>query len=262
MRSSALNQADSGTQLWTVRLVATTGQVGEFYRSLSPDEQQRAGAFRFERDKKFFVIGRGLLRALLGRYVRCAPEGIRFRYGIKGKPALACGKLKTHFSVAYSAGRALYAISEDRELGVDLELVRPLSDMESIAQQFFTPTECRDLTSVPRDQRTEAFFSCWTRKEAYAKATGYGLSVPLNRFEVSVNLREPAAFRKIGGDTVSEWDLFHLEPATGYVGALAMPSVQGELCMQYFNTTEELLAYLKMNPASHSKQIEKQRRFS
>jgi len=234
-----------GTHLWTVHLVATMGQVRDFYRSLSPDEQQRAAAFRFERDKTCFVIGRGLLRALLGWYVSCAPEHIRFKYGTKGKPALSFSKSKVHFNVAYSADRVLYAISEDCELGVDLELVRPLSDIESIAKLFFTPTECQDLISVPRDKRTEAFFNCWTRKEAYVKATGCGLSVHLNRFEVSLNPLEPTAFLKIEGDTVSKWELFHLEPAAGYVGALAKRSVRGGLSMQRFDTAEELLACLK-----------------
>jgi 4'-phosphopantetheinyl transferase len=241
-----------GTHLWTIHLVATMGQVRDFYRSLSPEEQQRAAAFRFERDKTFFVIGRGLLRSLLGWYVSCAPEHIRFKYGTKGKPALAYSKSKVHFNLAYSAGRVLYAVSEDCELGVDLELVRPLSDIASIAKHFFSPTEYQDLFSVPGDKRTEAFFNCWTRKEAYVKATGYGLSVPLNRSEVSLSPREPTGFLKIEGETVSKWGLFHLEPAAGYVGALAKRSVRGALSMQGFDTAEELLAYLKMNPAAHS----------
>src|SRR5215472_17058594 len=101
------------THLWTVHLVATMGQARDLYRSLSPDEQQRVAAFRFERDKSFLVIGRGLLRALLGWYISSAPEHIRFKYGTKGKPALACTKAKLHFNVAYSADRVLYAISED-----------------------------------------------------------------------------------------------------------------------------------------------------
>lgn len=235
----------STLHLWTARLVATIGQIRDFYVTLAPDEQRRADAFHFDSDRNSFIVGRGLLRVLLGWYVNRSPEDVRLKYGSKGKPALDCGKLNIHFNVTHSAGRVLYAVSEDCELGTDLELVREIAEAESIAKQFFTRSECAALFSVSCDKRAQAFFNCWTRKEAFLKATGDGLSMPLSSFEVSVVPGERAAFLSMEGESISKWNLVHIEPEGGYIGAVAMRSIPCQLFTQGFANAEEFLHYLK-----------------
>jgi 4'-phosphopantetheinyl transferase len=154
---------------------------------LSHDEIARAERFHFERDRRRFVVGRGLLRAILGRYMGIESERLRFRYGEYGKPYLAeeYGGKALQFNVAHSQDMALYAIARDREVGVDIEYIRPFPNLMQIAEQFFSARENIALQAVPEHLKDEAFFTCWTRKEAYIKARGDGLSLPLDRFDVS-----------------------------------------------------------------------------
>jgi 4'-phosphopantetheinyl transferase len=201
--------------------------VDELAASLSPDERDRAGAFVRERDRRHFTVGRGVLRAILSRYAGIPPKQVRFCYGPHGKPALdeAHGGQTLRFNLAHSHDLALYAVTRGREIGVDLEWVgRPVPDAATIAEHYFSAAERARLRALPELLRHEAFYNCWTRKEAYLKARGEGLSLPLDQFDVSLAPGEPAALLSSHGDPgeVVRWTLWALIPGPGYVAALAV----------------------------------------
>jgi 4'-phosphopantetheinyl transferase len=190
------------------------------YSLLSPDERERAARFRFEKHRSRFVVARARLRELIGDYAGCHPQAVEFTYGPNGKPGL--GDRPLHFNVSHSEALALYAFSRSNPLGVDIEQIRELTDSDAIADRFFSRAECAEYRAVAPTEKTAAFFRCWTRKEAFIKATGDGLSYPLDRFDVS--LGDPARLLTIDGDAAraSEWSMYHLTPAEGYIGAVAV----------------------------------------
>jgi 4'-phosphopantetheinyl transferase len=178
-----------------------------------------------ERDREHFIVARGVLRAILGRYLNRVPECLSFSYGARGKPALA-GESDTdaiRFSVSHSHGVALYAFTRGREVGIDLERIRCDLAAVEIAERFFSRREVAMLRSLPTAVQHQAFFRCWTRKEAYIKAKGEGLSLPLDQFDVSLAPEEPAAVLGAQRDPseASRWSLQDLAPAPGYAAALA-----------------------------------------
>ena len=192
---------------------------------LTVDERQRAERYIFERDRTHFVVARGLLRVLLGRYLRQEPQYLRFTYGPHGKPALATdtGGGALGFNVSHSHGLALYAVTRGREVGVDVERIRPEVAQEKIAERFFSPREVTVLRALPTPLQAAAFFACWTRKEAYIKAKGEGLALPLDQFDVSLAPGEPAALSHTAWDPQEAacWALQDLAPAPGYRAAVA-----------------------------------------
>jgi len=194
-------------------------QLREWYATLSHDERQRAGQFHFDLHRDRFIAARGILRMLLGRYLDTLPNSIVFNYGLKGKPSLPSDPL--HFNVSHSEGRALFAFSATTALGVDLEAVRPLPDVLQIARSAFSTSERKALEALAPELQHQAFFRCWTRKEAFIKALGDGLSFPLDRF--SVSLDEPARIIHVDGELAapSQWTLQHLALHDGFVGAIA-----------------------------------------
>jgi 4'-phosphopantetheinyl transferase len=212
--------------VWRAVLDQPPSRALSLLETLAPDERARAGRLHFARDRDRFVVGRGVLRAILGRYLAMDPGSVRLSYGAHGKPALAPETDQTTlcFNVSHSDGLALYALAHGRGIGVDLERIRPDVDIERIAQRFFSLAELARLCSLPAVSRTDAFYACWTRKEAYLKARGDGLSLPLDRLEVSLHPEEPAVLLSAPGDPgeASRWSLLDLAPAPGYAAALAV----------------------------------------
>jgi 4'-phosphopantetheinyl transferase len=228
------NDPDVGAaelHVWAVRLHAAQDVVEHLTRLLSVDEMVRARRFRFARDRRRFVVARAVLRILLARYTSTAPTALHFTYGRFGKPELAEPASDLRFSVSHSADVAVYAITRGEAVGVDVETVRRHPDAESLARRFFSPQECAALESVGERDRAQAFFNCWTRKEAYLKALGTGLSSPLDRFEVSLAPNQPAALRRVADDPreAERWSLFGFEPEPGAVGAAAVRRRHAEL---------------------------------
>jgi 4'-phosphopantetheinyl transferase len=213
--------------VWHATLSQTPSQIESFLHSLAADEQARAERFYFERDREHFVVARGVLRAILGGYLNRAPECVSFRYGSHGKPALA-GEPDAdaiRFSVSHSHGIALYAVTRGREVGIDLERIRFDLEVVEIAERFFSRREAAMLRTLPTAAQRQAFFRCWTRKEAYVKARGEGLSVPLDQFDLSPAPAVPGT--KGDPSETPPWSLQELTPAPGYVAALA---VEGHGC--------------------------------
>ena len=224
--------------VWRVSLDLKAARVQSLQQTLSGDERARAGRFHFQKDREHFVIARGVLRAILGRYLDMEPSQLRFCYGSHGKPALAqeAGEQALRFNVSHSHGLALYAIARGRELGIDLEYLRPQLADEQIAEQFFSLREVAVLRGLPADRQQKAFFDCWTRKEAYIKARGEGLSLRLDQFDVSLAPGEPAALLSSDGDPqeACRWVLRELSPGSGYVAALAVEGHDWQLsCWQW-----------------------------
>lgn len=198
----------------------------EFAALLSEDEAARAARFRFERDRRRFITARAAFRTILARYQGFEPQALRFDYNAYGKPSLKAefGGHALGINMAHSQDLALCAVVRGRELGIDLEQVRALADMEAIAQRFFSPSECAALKSLPEGEKCEAFYNCWTRKEAFIKACGEGLSMPLDSFEVTLAPGEAAKLLSVEGDPqkAALWSLAALTPADGYAAALVV----------------------------------------
>jgi 4'-phosphopantetheinyl transferase len=195
-------------------------------QGLSADERERAARYRMPAVRGQFVASRAFLRALLGAYLGVEPGRIAFGQGPQGKPLLA-GPTPTsplHFNLSHSDRIALVAVTWVGEVGVDVERLRPQPNHLEMAQRFFAPSESAALRGLPAGQAEEAFFRVWTRKEAFLKATGFGLSHGLERSEMSVRPGEPARLLRLDGDPglAARWSLHELEPASGYVGALAI----------------------------------------
>lgn len=211
--------------VWRASLDQAVPRVGALLETLQPDERERAARFRFEDDRNRFIAARGILRDILARALGSTPGAVRFVYGPWGKPALAepaPGDLQ--FNLSHSGGLALYALTCGRAVGIDVERIRPEVMREGIARRFFSPREVAALERLPEAERCAGFFRCWTRKEAYVKATGRGLLLPLDSFDVSLAPGEPAALLGTRPDPAEacRWSLMHLEPGNGWVGALAV----------------------------------------
>jgi 4'-phosphopantetheinyl transferase len=212
--------------VWRADLNVTQQLLEALEDTLEKKEMDRANRFHFEKDRRHFIAARGLLRVILGSYLKLKPNRLNFIYTPHGKPKIAneieYNYLK--FNLSHSHGLALYAITLGRKIGIDIERVRTNLSFEKLAKRFFSPLEFQMLSSLPPSERIEGFFNCWTRKEAYIKAIGEGLSIPLNQFDVTLNPSDEAKIVSIKGDSnlASYWSLYPLTPAPGYVGALAV----------------------------------------
>ena len=198
----------------------------KYLRTLDTDERARAARFHFDKHRRHFVVGRGFLRTLLARYLDATPEGVRFSYGPYGKPALDGEHRESslRFNASHSGEWAVYGFVQDHEIGVDVEYVKQDFATDEIAERFFSAGEIKKLNALTDDEKPAAFFRCWTRKEAYIKAIGSGLSHPLDTFDVTLAPGEPAALLRVQRDpeAVARWSLFDLDVEHGYAAALAV----------------------------------------
>ena len=226
---AALSLATGEVHVWRLALDQPESVLTEFRRTLEADELERAGRFHFEKHRRHFVVGRGGLRHVLSRYLDVKPEELRFTYGAFGKPALVGDELR--FNMSHSHGVALFAVAADRELGVDVEHMRADFASEDIARRFFSPVEVAAFGALQKEEQVAAFFRCWTRKEAYIKAIGRGLSEPLDAFDVTLAPGEAATLLRASGQDVSRWSLFDLDVGEGYAGALLVEAPVSRLTL-------------------------------
>jgi 4'-phosphopantetheinyl transferase len=226
MPKSGLTLAEEDIHIWRANLDLPIMGLQKLYHTLSINERVRAERFHFEKDRKRFIAGRGILRTILSCYLSVEPSRLHFCYGKNGKPALAdtFGKGAILFNMSDSEGLALYAFTRDHEIGVDIEHIRDIPEMEQIAKQFFSARENAVFRSLPESKKREAFFNCWTRKEAFIKAKGEGLRFGLDQFEVSLAPGKRAALLRTTGDPqeASRWLLRELDLGPGFAAALAV----------------------------------------
>ena len=191
---------------------------------LSADERERAQRFHFSRDRLRFIAVRGLLRRLIGTYLNVPAPSVTFSYGERGKPVLGpeAGYGGLRFNVSHSGRLALLAFARGRDVGIDVEQERPFPGMLEIAARYFSAGENAALRRLPPEDRARAFFRCWVRKEAFVKAAGHGLTLPLGAFEVSIDPERPAMLLGVEGDAdaPNRWLLEDLDAAPGYASAL------------------------------------------
>ncbi|MFO7683918.1 MAG: 4'-phosphopantetheinyl transferase superfamily protein [Chloroflexota bacterium] len=208
-------------QVWRASLDRSQAEQDAFWQFLAPAEQARAERFRFDIHRHYYIVGRGLLRWLIGKYLEVSPAAVEFIYSKYDKPALGADPTFC-FNVSHSHGKLLIGFVWGADLGVDIEQVCPLDGMDAIARRFFSEAENLDYAQVPAELRPEAFFNCWTRKEAFIKAVGEGLSFPLDEFDVTLLPAEPAALRSVRGSVheAARWSMVTLDPFPGYRGAL------------------------------------------
>ncbi|MCY7273451.1 MAG: 4'-phosphopantetheinyl transferase superfamily protein [Phormidesmis sp. CAN_BIN44] len=226
---SDLRLQNDEVHVWRSTLDLPTESIDFFAKLLSSYEQIRADRFRFVQHRERFIVGRGILRSLLGRYLQIEPAQLQFIYSKKGKPSLADQSLQ--FNIAHSQGLALYAVALDRPVGVDLEQIRAIADLDSLTQRFFTPNEHVAIAALPINQQPRTFFRYWACKEAYLKATGDGLA-KLQELEISLSSKQ-ACLKKIPQGTIEDWSLRELVLAEDFVGAIVSSSQQCNLtCWQ------------------------------
>jgi 4'-phosphopantetheinyl transferase len=188
---------------------------------LAQDETDRALRFRFRQLYEKFVISHGVLRCLLARYLNCNPADIEFTHGCNGKPFLKLDSA-LQFNMTHSGQLAVIAFGPGCEIGIDAEQIRPIPDMQQIADRFFCPEEASELLSLPETDREHAFYRCWTRKEAYLKAMGDGLAAALGNFRVTVQPNLPARLVHIQNETsaAGAWTVQDIDVSAGYAAAL------------------------------------------
>jgi 4'-phosphopantetheinyl transferase len=200
--------------------------LAKFHATLAPVERERAARFRFERDRNRFMVGRGALREILGHYLQIDPIKVEFIYGPHGKPLLADNGREGgwQFNLAHSDALALVGVTCAGNIGVDIERIRPVNDVDELVARFFCPREIAAFHALPEEQKPIAFFNLWTRKEAWLKATGEGIGHSLNRVEVAFLPGEAARLLSLpeGPHAGDYWTLHQLDPAPGFAAALAV----------------------------------------
>jgi len=229
---------DDKVDVWQIALDLPADQIQGLYWLLAPAEQYRADRFRFERDRRRFVTARGLLRVILGRYLDLKPSHLRFVYGDHGKPALAPASVAKglQFNLSHAHALALVAVSRDRQLGIDLEYIRPIQDVEQIAGRILSPQEKGAWRALAGTEKLDAFFGLWTCKEAYTKAKGEGLARPMDQIQVGPVLGNEIALGSVNGDLqeASRWSVRQLRPEPGYVAALVVEGHDWELAQWHY----------------------------
>ncbi len=225
--------------VWRVFLDLDTLQTESLLGTLSADEVKRAGRFRFERDQKRFITARGMLRQILGCYLGTSPHKLRFEYTPLGKPMLAAnsGSDTLCFNMSHADAFAVYAITRDRSIGIDIERKSDDIAIKQIVQRFFSQGEISSLERIHENMRNEVFFQYWTRKEAFLKATGDGMSFPMEQFDVSlINGRGWLPVTLMGDKRGSgRWYVQDLFPGHGYAAAIAVEGGQLNLSWWHYS---------------------------
>ena len=212
--------------VWRIPLDLAAPHVERLGQALNDEERTRTARFHFDRDRRQYQIVRGALRAILSRYVDAPPGDLAFVYNATGKPALRCGpgEQDLRFNISHSGRMALIAVALGRDIGVDIELIRGNIPTEEIENRFFAPAEVASIRALPAADRRRAFFHCWTRKEAYLKARGEGLSLAIKEFELPIACGETADVLAISDhpSDCPRWWLRELVVGSGYAAAMAV----------------------------------------
>lgn len=210
--------ADEHVHVWRIGLIQPDAIFEALEDLLAEDEKARAHRFHFVRDRRRFTVARAALRQILAGCLGVDPHSVEFSTGSYGKPHLVEENLR--FNLSHSGGLALVAVARDRELGVDIEELRHMDDAEALANRFFSTQESRKLLmAADSASLMRGFFECWSRKEAFIKALGEGLSHPLDSFEVTF-FPDANVDLRLGSGDPGKWTLCNIDPGPGYCGAI------------------------------------------
>jgi 4'-phosphopantetheinyl transferase len=229
-----------------------------FAVSLSEGERMRAKKFRFRQHQNFFIAGRGLLRAIMSYYLQVEPARVEFKYNLQGKPDLTrpFDSSGIHFNLAHSEDLALFAVTRIGPVGIDVERIRVNEDARELMNWFCSPRERELFDNLAAQEKQLAFFNLWTRKEAFLKATGEGITQLLNQVEVAFRPGEPARFIAVSGDSerAYRWSVHDLSPAPDFVAAVAIQAKNVRLrCWKADRNLFDAAANpVAMQPAFHS----------
>ena len=226
--------SEDEVHVWLASLDRRQSELKFFESILTEDEIDRANRFHFQKDRERFVTGRGMLRVILNSYLGVPAGEILFSYGRRGKPALQpqVGGQAIEFNLAHSDGTAIYAITLNRPVGVDIESIKCEFPVDTVAEHCFSTAELSAFRGLPLQMQRIAFFKCWTRKEAFIKALGDGLSCPLADLDVSVMPGESARLMRVGWapEEASRW---YMEDICGLPGFSAAIVRSGSQCQMH-----------------------------
>jgi 4'-phosphopantetheinyl transferase len=218
---------ETSVHVWIVRLDDASVDLERGRELLSPDERERAARFIFERDRRRYLVAHTALHDILSRYLAIEPAHLSFALGTNGKPKLpqALAPSGIEFNLSHSNEMALLAVTHGHEVGVDIEHVREKFEFQDVAERFFTAKEVAAMRGLPATLQRQAFFKCWTSKEAFLKAKGTGLSGALDEVEISLGSDEQVRISA----NVPNWWLFELDPSGDYEAALVVASPQSPI---------------------------------
>ncbi len=239
-----LTLSDRDIHVWRADLNLPPEEIETLATTLSADESDRANRFHFEKDRKHFIAARGILRSLLGTYLNLPPSQLEFAYSDRGKPSLSVTlPASLSFNLSHSNALALYAVTKTYSIGIDIEYLRPMSDVVQLAKRFFSPREYEAIAQLSPPEQQRAFFQAWTAKEAYLKATGVGLSGGLEKVEVSLGSREALKLLSIDGDCrrAGSWSLYSVRSRPDYLAALAVENNSWNL--SYWDVSAQILHF-------------------
>jgi 4'-phosphopantetheinyl transferase len=228
MCEKQLNLGVNDVHIWYLDLNLYLDKLEEFKAILSQEELTKAFKFKFEKHQNRFIITRANLRLILSKYINIAPENIEFIYSEKGKPSLAQNydDLGIEFNLSHSGELALYAVTKDKRIGIDVEKIRTNCDVESIAKRFFCESEYQFISRLPEGEKQRVFYQVWTRKEAYLKATGEGLGGGLDTIELDLESKDTKIISIKGEEkTSNNWYLYELKMPENYLASLAVETV-------------------------------------
>jgi 4'-phosphopantetheinyl transferase len=239
---SAGTIATAEVHIWHASLEQPENAVRWLSSLLSQQEVERAERFHFEQHRLFFITARGILRHLLSLYSRIEPERVQIQYIHNGKPVLAGeGASDLRFNLTHSGNLVMYAFTRGREVGIDVEQLKPIEELDQIAERNFSSSERTVLKRLPHPDRLKAFYLCWTRKEAFIKAIGEGISFPLQEFDVSLRPGEPARLLSVFGSQkeASRWSMSDIRVPEEYAAALVVEGQQPLLVKREWHFLEE-----------------------
>lgn len=203
----------------------------DYHHLLSPDEIKRAERFIDPSVRERFISGRGMLRQILSQYINIPPKEIAFIYGTKGKPHILNDPI--YFNLSHANDLLMLALSSDKVIGADIEYKRPMDNMATVARMNFSAYEQSVFFNLPNDEKVDAFYQLWTRKEAYIKAVGDGFALPLSGFDITLD-DEPRLLRSLNHD-VEQWVFRSFEVKNGYVGTVCMTAPAVEIDIMRFS---------------------------
>lgn len=224
---------DGEIHVWRAHLDGDAEYISHLAGTLSNAELARAAKFKFEKDQRRYKMARGIVRAILGRYLSLDGRDVRLDTGLYGKPRLRMlgSGPDLRFSLAHSQGLALYAFALGHEVGIDLEFIKRNIDVMRLAEHVFSEKDIVDLNKLSSKDRVNSFYGAWTRKEAYLKARGLGFSIDPRRVDLPTMVGAPVEFVNLFNEAEEDekWTIYDIEPAPEFAGAMAAEGVDWQL---------------------------------